>query len=225
MESTPNPIKVDIWSDVACPWCFIGKRRFEEGTRRFTAATGRPVAVEYHSFELAPDTPVDFDGSESDFLARHKGLPAERVTAMLAQVTEIAASVGLAYDFDSVRHTNTRLAHQALHFAKRHDRQAEFKERLLSAYFVEGQHVGRVAELAELGAETGLDPRELTEALTDGRHKSDVDDDIRQAHAYGITGVPFFVIDGTYGVSGAQEPDVFEAALRQAHDATDEAAA
>lgn len=212
-------LTVDIWSDIACPWCYIGKRRFEEGMRRYRAADGaRQVEVVYHSFELAPDTPVDYDGSEIDFLSGHKGMPVEQVRQMLDQVTGVAASVGLDYDFDSVQHTKTLKAHEALHHAKAHGLQAELKERLLSAYFVEGRHVGREAELADLAAEVGLDRASVLAALHSGEHRDAVDADIRQARAYGITGVPFFVINGKYGVSGAQEPAVFEDALRRAGD-------
>src|SRR5690606_20830872 len=122
--------KVDIWSDIACPWCYIGKRKFEEGVRRFTAgdadggaegsATGTmpEVEVEFHSFELSPDTPVDFEGSAVDFLAGHKGMPVDQVEQMLERVTAIASSVGLDYDFDSVKQTKTLKAHQVLHLAK-----------------------------------------------------------------------------------------------------------
>ena len=130
-------IKVDVWSDIACPWCYIGKRKFEAG------AEGFDVEVEYHSFELSPDTPVDFDGSAADFLATHKGMPIEQVRPMLAQVTAVAADVGLDYDYDALQHTNTVKAHQLLHFAKAQGKQIEMKERLLRAYFVEGRHVGR----------------------------------------------------------------------------------
>ena len=144
-------IKVDVWSDIACPWCYIGKRKFELG------AEGFDVEVEYHSFELSPDTPVDFDGSAADFLAKHKGMPIEQVRPMLAQVTAIAAEVGLDYDYDALQHTNTVKAHQLLHFAKAQGQQIEMKERLLRAYFVEGKHVGRTEDLADLAAEVGLD--------------------------------------------------------------------
>jgi predicted DsbA family dithiol-disulfide isomerase len=212
-------LKVDIWSDVACPWCYIGKRKFEEGVRRFNAA-GReqPVEVEYHSFELAPDTPVDFEGSEVDFLAGHKGMAADQVEQMLAHVTQIASSVGLTYDFASLRHTKTLKAHQVLHVAKEHGLQVELKERLLKAYFEEGRHVGHDEDLADLAADVGLDRQQVLEALHAGTYRDAVDADIRQARAYGITGVPFFVIDSRYGVSGAQDPDVFAQALRQAAD-------
>ena len=152
-------IKVDVWSDIACPWCYIGKRKFEAG------AEGFDVEVEYHSFELSPDTPVDFDGSAADFLAKHKGMPIEQVRPMLAQVTAVAAEVGLDYDYDALQHTNTVKAHQLLHFAKAQGKQIEMKERLLRAYFVEGEHVGRTEDWtrADLAAEIGTRPR--TQAL------------------------------------------------------------
>lgn len=202
-------IKVDIWSDIACPWCFIGKRRFEAGLAQFTQASGAQVDVEFHSFELAPDTPVDFEGNEVDFLAHHKGMEPAQVEQMLAQMTQLAAAEGLSYDFDSLQHTKTLLAHQLLHFAKSKGLQHEMKERLLSAYFEQGRHVGRIPDLADLAAEVGLDRDEVVQALEAGTHADAVRADIEQARAYGIGGVPFFVIDGKYGVSGAQEPATF----------------
>jgi len=204
-------IKVDVWSDIACPWCYIGKRRFERGAQRF----GGDVEVEYHSFELSPDTPVDFEGSEIDFLAGHKGLPPERVTEMLARVTGIAEQLGLHYDYDALQHTNTVKAHQLLHYAKAHGRQLEMKERLLKAYFTEGRHLGRDAELADLAAEIGLDREDVLRSLAGDEYLAAVREDERTAAEYGINGVPFFVIEGRYGVSGAQDEATFESVLRQ----------
>lgn len=212
----PESIKIDVWSDIACPWCYIGKRRLEAGI----AAYGRddravPVEVEYHSFELAPDTPVDFDGSEIDFLVRYKRLPEDRVRSMLDRVTKIAAEEGLAYDFDALRHTKTVNAHQLLHYAKAHGVQIEAKERLLRAYFVEGRHVGRAEDLAHLAAEMGLDRDDVLRSLEEDEYLAAVRADQRMAMGYGIQGVPFFVIDGRYGVSGAQPAGVFAEALSQ----------
>ncbi len=212
-------IKVDVWSDVACPWCYIGKRRFEAGQAAFLAAgNGRAVEVEYHSFELSPDTPVDFSGTELEFLAQYKGLPAEQMAPMLAQVTQTAASVGLAYDFDALQHTNTVKAHQLLHYAKSHGRQLEMAERLLSAYFVEGRHIGRDEDLADLAADVGLDRADVLRSLTTDEYLDAVRADERQAVAYGVSGVPFFVIDAKYGVSGAQDPAAFAQVLTRSWD-------
>jgi predicted DsbA family dithiol-disulfide isomerase len=213
--STPD--KVDIWSDIACPWCYIGKRKFETAVRAFSDGE-RTVEVEFHSFELSPGTPVDFEGSEIDFLADHKGMPADQVKQMLEEMTHLASTVGLSYDFDAVRHTNTVLAHQLLHHAKANGRQEEMKERLLKAYFEQGRHVGRVGDLADLAAEVGLDRDEAVRVLTEQTYLDDVNADKKQAIEYGITGVPFFVVDGRYGVSGAQSPDTFQQVLNQAWD-------
>jgi predicted DsbA family dithiol-disulfide isomerase len=214
-------LKIDVWSDIACPWCYVGKRRFAEGVRRYQADGGGEVEVEYHSFELAPDTPVDFEGSEADFLADHKGLPLAQVREMLAQMTEVARAEGLEFDYEALQHTNTLKAHEALHAAKAAGRQAELKERLLRAYFTEGRHIGHPEELADLAAEVGLDRDAVLAALREGTYRDDVAADIAQAGAYGIRGVPFFVIDGRYGVSGAQDPQLFADALRRAADEVD----
>ena len=212
MTDTQNrAVKVDIWSDIACPWCFIGKRKFEDAVARY----GGPVEVEYHSFELSPDTPVDFEGDEVQFLADHKGMPADQVRGMLDNVTGIAAEVGLQYDFGKLRHTNTVKAHELLHFAKANGLQREMKERLLAAYFEEGRHLGRIDELVDLATEVGLDADAARAALDDGRFEPDVRADQAQAQAFGITGVPFFVLEGKYGISGAQAPEMFLQALQQ----------
>ena len=205
------PVKVDVWSDVACPWCYIGKRKFEAGA----AASGVPVEIEYHSFELSPDTPVDFEGSAVEFLSGHKGIPVEQAKAMTDQVSAIAAEVGLDYHYDDIRHTKTLLAHELLHHAKANGKQLEAAEALFKAYFVDGAHIGHVDDLVALAEEVGLDPADARAALTDHRYAGDVQADLAQAVAYGIRGVPFFVIDGRYGVSGAQAPEVFADALTQ----------
>ena len=213
-----EPIKVDIWSDVQCPWCYIGKRKFEAAVAEFEG----DVEVEYHSFELAPDTPVDFDGTPADYLAERKGLPMAQVEQMLERVTGIAQSVGLDYDYDHVHQTNTIKAHELLHFAKSKGLQLEMKEALLKAYFVDGGHVGRVADLADLAATVGLDRDEVVEVLEAQTYLADVKADVAQAEAYGIQGVPFFVIDGKYGVSGAQEAAAFANVLEQARQERDD---
>lgn len=209
-----EPIKVDIWSDVQCPWCYIGKRKFEAGAAQF----GGDVEVEYHSYELAPDTPVDFDGTPVDYLSQRKGLPIAQVEQMLARVTGIAASVGLDYHYEDVHQTNTVKAHELIHYAKARGRQLDMKERLLKAYFVDGRHVGRIGDLADLAAEIGFDRADVVRALEAKEYLADVKADVAQASEYGIQGVPFFVIDGKYGVSGAQEAETFANVLAQVRD-------
>jgi len=206
-----TPIKVDIWSDIACPWCYIGKRKFEAGA----AEAGVPVEVEYHSYELSPDTPVEFDGHHEEFLAQKMGVSPEQAKAMGERVTGIAASVGLEYDYDALQTTNTVLGHQLIHYAKARGRQLEMKERLLKAYFVEGRHVGRIEDLADLAAELGFDRADVVRSLSSDEYLADVRADVVQAGELGIRGVPFFVIDGKYGVSGAQDASTFAQALRQ----------
>ncbi len=211
-----DAIKIDVWSDIACPWCYIGKRNLEKGLAATADDDDAPrVEVTFHSYELSPDTPVDFAGDEIDFLAGHKGMPREQVVEMLDRVTGIAADAGLAYRFDLLQHTNTVKAHELLHFAKTQGMQAQMAERLMAAYFTEGRHVGRIDDLVDLAAEAGLDGEEARAALESGRHVDDVRADQQQAAAYGIQGVPFFVIDGRYGVSGAQPADAFAQIARQ----------
>jgi predicted DsbA family dithiol-disulfide isomerase len=204
-------IAVDIWSDIACPWCFLGKRRFEHALARFD----QPVAVEYHSFELSPDTPVDFEGSEIDFLVQYKRIPKHQVEQMLAQMTGLGEGEGLHYDFAALRHTKTLLAHQAIHHAKAKGRQVELVERLFHGYFEQGRHVGHAEELVELGEDVGLDGAELRQALDDGTYEKAVAEDLALAGELGINGVPFYVLDGRYAVSGAQSSDLFLMALQK----------
>jgi len=211
-----DAIKIDVWSDIACPWCYIGKRNLENGLAAASADDDAPqVEVTYHSYELSPDTPVDFEGDELQFLADHKGMPREQVQQMLERVTAVAAEAGLEYRFDLLKHTNTVKAHELLHVAKAAGRQHEMAERLMAAYFTEGRHVGRVEDLVDLAADVGLDRDAVREALESERHLPDVRADQQQAQAYGITGVPFFVIDGKYGVSGAQPAEAFAQIARQ----------
>jgi predicted DsbA family dithiol-disulfide isomerase len=206
-----DAIKVDIWSDVQCPWCYIGKRKFEAGV----AAAGADVSVEYHSFELAPDTPLDFDGTTEDYLVRRRGYPIEQVRQMQDRVTAIAAGVGLDYHLEKAHQTNTIRAHELLHYAKSEGKQLELVERLFRGYFTDGAHVGKIDQLVAMAAEVGLDAGKAEQSLVSNAFLPAVKADVRQAARYGITGVPFFVFDDTYGVSGAQPAEAFSEVLTQ----------
>ena len=183
----------------------------------FTASDqATPIEITYHSFELAPDTPVEYEGSEIEFLMNHRGVSAAQAGAMIDRVVGVARDAGLAYDYDALQHTNTIKAHQLLHYAKERGLQLEMKERLLSAYFTEGRHVGRVEDLADLAAEIGFDRADVIRSLNEDEYLDAVGADMAQARAYGINGVPFFVIDERYGISGAQPPQVFTEVLGRA---------
>ena len=214
-ESTENQsIKIDVWSDVACPWCYVGKRKLESGIAAFQASQpGVGVEVEYHSYLLNADMPVDYEGNQTDYLAEHKGMPRQQVIEMTARLAGIAAAVGLNYDFANMQMTNTVKVHQLLHYAKSKGKQLEMKERVLAAHFVEAKHVGRVADLADLAAEVGLDRDDVVRSLEANEFQDAFEADVAQAREFGITGVPFFVVDMKYGISGAQDATVFTGAL------------
>jgi predicted DsbA family dithiol-disulfide isomerase len=210
LPTSIQPIKIAVWSDIACPWCFIGKRKFELGVEAFTAQPGSPrVEVEYRSYELAPDTPVNFDGGEVEFLSKHKGIGEGQAHQMLKHVAGVAGGVGLHYDFDALQHVNTVRAHELLHYAKARGLQQEMTERLFTAYFEEGRNLGGIEGLADLAHETGLDREDVMRSLSENEYLADVRLDQQQAQELGVPGVPFFVVDGKYGISGAQEPEVF----------------
>lgn len=214
-----NTLRVEIWSDIACPWCYIGKNRFEAGVAAFRATHPEvDFEVTSHSFELAPDTPLDFAGSEIDFLVKHKGMPAEQVKQMLGQMTELGAGEGLTFKFDEVKHANTRRAHRMLHLARERGVQSAVQQRLFEAYFSQGADMSDIETLAQLGADAGLDSDEVRAALEDEAYGEKVDADITRAKMLGVTGVPFFLVQGKYGISGAQTADAFEGAFSQVLD-------
>lgn len=204
-------MKIEIWSDIACPWCFIGKRRFETALNAFPHRDD--VEVEWKSYQLDPTLPDHYDGTETEYLSASKGMPADQVTQMFSHVKEQAAGEGLNYDFDSIVVANSFTAHRFLHFAKDRDLMSEAKEQLLSGHFEKGRDIGDHEYLAEVGAGIGLDPAEVRSVLDSDRYTAEVNSDIAEAQAIGANGVPFFVIDRKYGISGAQPADVFSQAL------------
>ena len=211
-----DTLRVDIWSDIACPWCYIGKRRFEAGVAEFGKQHPEvEIEIESHSYELAPDTPDNYSGSEVDFLTTHKGMPRERVEDMLGQMTQMAALEGIEFDFEKLRHANTSRAHRVLHLAKSQGLQAEMQDRLFRAYFSEGRLVSDVETLAELGEEVGLDADEVRDAFDDEEYEAAVERDITRARMLGVNGVPYFLFEEKYAVSGAQTADVFANVLEQ----------
>ncbi|MHA7303770.1 DsbA family oxidoreductase [Arthrobacter sp. TMN-49] len=207
-------MKIDIWSDVACPWCYIGKRRFESALNAFPHKDA--VEVQWRSYQLDPTIPEHYDGTELSYLSERKGMDPAQVSGMFAHVTEQAAAEGLNYKFENVVVANSFNAHQLLHLATAQAKGDAVKEALLSAHFEHGVDIGNREELVRIGTEAGLDTVEISEALDTDKYAEDVRADFAEARAIGVTGVPFFVIDKKYGISGAQPATVFTQALEEA---------
>ncbi|ULH14580.1 DsbA family oxidoreductase [Deinococcus sp. KNUC1210] len=214
MTTAPSArLQVDIWSDIACPWCYVGKRRFEQALAKFPQRG--EVDVVWHSFELDPAAQSHASLNMRDILAKKYGRSQEQAQQMLDSMTQTADAEGLTYHFDRLQVANTFQAHQLLHLAAEHGRQAALKERLLHAHFSEGLNVDDPETLITLAAEVGLDSALIRRALEQQTYAEAVRQDEAQAQRYGIQGVPFFVLDGTYGVSGAQSPETLLNALQQ----------
>jgi predicted DsbA family dithiol-disulfide isomerase len=214
-------MQVEIWSDVVCPWCYLGKARFEQALSEF--AHRDEVNVRHRSFQLDPAAPTDSTVDTSSSLAAKYGLTPERVEAMQREMEARAAADGLEYHLDGQRTGNTRTAHRLLQLAADHGRQADLLERMYRAYFTEHGSVFDADALRGLALAAGLVPQDVDRVLAGDAYAEAVEADLEQAHAYGITGVPFYVIDGRFGISGAQPVEVFSAALSQAHEAASSA--
>jgi predicted DsbA family dithiol-disulfide isomerase len=207
-------MQVEIWSDIVCPWCYIGKRRFETALAAFDGR--EEVSVRFRSFELAPERPPSVDESLDQMLASKYGVSLEQARAMNARVSTMAAGEGLDYHLERARPSNTFDAHRITHLAAEAGLQDAVIERLHAGYFCEGAAIGDRAELVRLAAEAGMDADAVSETLLSGRFTDEVQSDEALARQLGISGVPFFVIDRRYGVSGAQGADVLLDVLERA---------
>jgi predicted DsbA family dithiol-disulfide isomerase len=209
-------MNVEIWSDVVCPWCYLGKRRFE----RALASFGHPdeVTVTYRSFELDPNAAAERTGTNAEHLAAKYGMTVAQAEQADRQMTERAAADGLEFRMDIIRGGNTFDAHRLLHLANDHGLQAEMKERLMRATFTEGLPIADRSTLVRLATEVGLPAAEVQAVLDGDGYADAVRADERQAARYGINGVPFFVADGKYAVNGAQPPEVLLQFLQRAYD-------
>jgi predicted DsbA family dithiol-disulfide isomerase len=204
---------VEIFSDIACPWCYVGKRRFEAALAEFEHRDD--VHVTWRAFELDPSAPAERDGDHAELLARKYGRTPEDAQAMLAQMTDTAAQDGLAFRFDLVRSGNTFDAHRVVHLAALHGKQDAMKERLMHAYLSEGELIADHPTLARLAAEVGLPADELTALLSGDRFAAEVRAEQELARGFGINAVPFFVIDRAIGIAGAQPAELLLSGLQQ----------
>jgi predicted DsbA family dithiol-disulfide isomerase len=209
---------IDIWSDIVCPWCFLGKRRLEKALVSFE---GRgDVTIAHRSFQLDPTRPKGETTSRRTMLMSKYRLTEERVREMDLNMETMAAAEGLEYHLtEKGQSGNTLDAHRLVHLAASHDRQDQMMERLYKAYFTEQRSIFDVDSLVSLAVEDGLDATEVREALESDRYVDAVRRDLEEARMLGVTGVPFFVIDGRYGISGAQATEVFTRALAMARQA------
>jgi predicted DsbA family dithiol-disulfide isomerase len=209
-------MQVDIFSDVVCPWCAIGKRRFEAALGQFEHA--EEIEVVWRAFELDPNAPARREGDYADRLARKYGMAREQAVAAHESLTATAAAEGLDFHFDRAQSGNTFDAHRLLHYAREAGPglQDALKERLFLAYFTEGEAIGDPETLVRLAAEVGLDRQQCAEILASDRYAAAVRADEREAHELEVTGVPFFVVDGKFGIPGAQDAETILSVLRRA---------
>jgi predicted DsbA family dithiol-disulfide isomerase len=213
-------MEVEIWADVVCPWCYLGKRHFEQALDRFDHAD--KVQVVYRSFELDPAAPQGLTTPTVEMLAQKYGMSAERARQAQRQMEERATADGLTFRMEGLRTGNTRDAHRLLHLAKASDRQGELMERLQRAYFTEQDSIFDYDALTRLAIDAGLDPDEVADVLASDRYSDHVDTDEAMARSLGATGVPLFVIDRRYGISGAQPAEVITGVLERAWSEADQ---
>ena len=212
-------MRIEIWSDVVCPWCYIGKRNLEQALRGFQNAGD--VEIEWKSFELDPYAPAQRPGTYVEHLSRKYGISPEEARVRLARVVSRGAGAGIEFRFDHARPGNTFDAHRLLHLAHAQGLQDELKERFFTATFTEGYPIGDRDTLVKLAADVGISEAEARRVLESHEYADDVRADEAEAVAIGVQGVPFFVFDRRYAVSGAQPPEVLlevlERAWREAH--------
>jgi predicted DsbA family dithiol-disulfide isomerase len=207
-------MQVEIWSDVVCPWCYLGKRRFEQALERFEHRD--EVQVVFRSFELDPAAPRGQTTPTVDMLAGKYGMSPAQASQAQREMEQRAAADGLTFRMDGLRSGNTKDAHRLLQLAKERDRQGEMMERLHRAYFTDQDSIFDHESLTRLAVEAGLDGNEVGKVLASDQYSDHVETDEAMAQALGATGVPLFVIDRRYGISGAQPAEAITEALQRA---------
>ncbi|MFC5623529.1 DsbA family oxidoreductase [Algoriphagus winogradskyi] len=207
-------MKIEIWSDVACPFCYIGKRKIEKAIEKFPQKD--KIEIEWKSFLLNPDQVTQPTKSSQEYLAEVKGWSLEQTKEITANVANMAAQEGLEYHLDKTVVANTKKAHRLLHLAKTVGKGDEMKESLLKAYFTDSVNIDDNVALLSLAKEIGLEDNAVTEVLNSDKFENEVDQDIYESRQLGVRGVPFFVLDRKFGISGAQPDEVFDQTLEKA---------
>jgi predicted DsbA family dithiol-disulfide isomerase len=200
-------MEIEIWSDIMCPFCYIGKRKLEHAMAEYEARDD--IHISWKSYQLSPDLVTDSNGNLNAYLAKHKNISIEQAALMNAQVSEMAAREGLIYNLNSAIPANTARAHQFSHLAKKHGKQHEAEELLFAAYFTEGKNIDDIEVLKDMGIQLGIAAEETERVLQAETYAGDVMRDIVEAQQIGVRGVPFFVFDRKYAISGAQPVEAF----------------
>ncbi|MDU5111986.1 MAG: DsbA family oxidoreductase [Clostridium sp.] len=207
-------MKIEIWSDIFCPFCYIGKRRFENALNKFSGKD--KVEVVYRSFELSPDAPKVNNKSINETIAEKYGISVEEAKINNDGIIRQAAELGLEYNFDTLILGNSFDAHRLIHFAKDFNKMGEVKEALFKAYFTDSKNISDIDTLGDIAKSVGLDKEEAIKFLNSDKYKNEVREDEALARNYGITSVPTFVFNDKFKVTGAQPEDVFLMALNKA---------
>jgi len=211
-------MKVEIWSDVMCPFCYIGKNNFEEALGQLHFKD--EVEVEWKSFQLDPTLSTEETQTTFDYFREKKGFPEAQARQMIAQVTEMGKNSGIEFNFNRVLITGTFPAHKLLQLAKKYRKSSEMEEALFTAHFTEGRNVADFDTLTALAVSVGIDKEEAGQVLNSAEFDDKIRRDIQEARDHGVSGVPFFILDGKYAVSGAQPAEAFREALIQTYDET-----
>lgn len=207
-------MEIKIWSDVRCPFCYIGKRKFESALEKFIHKD--EVEVIWKSFELDPELQTQIDVNIYEFFAEIKNIPIEKAKEMNKHVAQVAKDIGLDFNLDAMVVANSFNAHKLIQIAKGKNLGNEAKEVLFRAQFIEGGNIDDTGSLLQMGISLGLTEEELSQGLDSKTYATAVKQDEYEANALGIRGVPFFVFDNKYAVSGAQSPEVFLQTLEKA---------
>lgn len=207
-------MKVEVWSDYVCPFCYIGKRELERAIKDLKLEN--EIEVEFKSYILDPTTPVDTEEPIYSSLAKKYRTTEDEIKKMTQNVVNRAKEVGLQYDFDNMKNANTLASHLLVKWAEKQNKGEQLSEKLFQAYFIEGKHIGKKEILLNLVEEIGLNKEEAEVVLKNNTYKEEVDQDINEAAQLGVRGVPFFVINNKYGISGAQPQSVFKEAVEKA---------
>ncbi|MEN2282059.1 DsbA family oxidoreductase [Algoriphagus sp. SE2] len=207
-------MKIEIWSDVVCPFCYIGKRKLEKSLEKYPFKD--KIEIEWKSFQLNPDQVTDPSLNSLEYLSKSKGWSMSQTLQITQQVMDMAKNEGLEFQMDKTVVANTKNAHRLIHLAQESSKGSEMKERLLKAYFNEGINVDDADALLNIGLEIGLEESQIKEILNSDKFENEVERDIYESRQLGVQGVPFFVLDRKFGISGAQPDEVFDQTIEKA---------